>query len=522
MVSGSFLALQRLRASFDGLRDDEAELLDVAAGLGAIALPLCHRHFAADGGAAAEGDGGGGAVADGAAGERERRAAWAHALLFHLARDPDLKGRIVVELEALTQRARASDRSKLRAIALLAELGAEPPDDASLADPESARLRSSRDLALCLGSPADVARAGDHLLDPDHGMSERELLDLFDDLIEADPGAALLLVEELLVRDEIDDTCRHELRQRRAAARQLAPAASPPRWRRRPSDALSCRAAPHRDGRRVLLVCERQPGSRPPRRRALCALVSPRGLLLDAHYAEDLTLDAVESELVAPLEREGFALASVPLDTARGFLIEAARQAVRSGHALPRPFYLGRHVLGLHDEHLEGTARAPAAVDLAALLDRAIGLVARGEPAPALPLLERYVADVPDDAEGHAQLGLCRLAMADAAAALDSLGRATWLEPEQPLHHWNAAAAAHRAGRMGACYLELEAYRQTRERDVAPGAEVRGAIAERFADEYARLAVLEHPGASPRAVASAEDTRRRGGGRSRSRRRQRG
>ncbi len=322
------------------------------------------------------------------------------------------------------------------------------------------------------------------------------------------------------MRDELDDGCRHELRQRRAAARQLVPDAAPMRARR-PGDATSCRAAHHADGRRILLVSERQQGSRPPRRRVLCLLVAQSGVLVDGHYAEDQSAASIESDLVAPLAREGFDFAPVARPTARGFLIEAARLAVRAGRALPSPFYLGRHLLGVRDEHLDGTARCPAAVDLAALLERAIVLV-RSEPARALPLLERYVAQVPEDAEGHAQLGLCRLGQGDAAAALDHLERATTLAPDEPLHHWNKAAAAHRAGLRGACYLALEGYRKAARAsgDVAPDADSRRAIADTFAEEYARLAVLEHPGVTPRRVASAERSRRRGRPRPRSKTRQ--
>ncbi|HWM86757.1 MAG TPA: hypothetical protein VNO33_12985 [Kofleriaceae bacterium] len=498
-ISRSFLKLRRLQSSFDQLEKgrpssaaEERALLRLATDLGATALALCHRHFA---------------------GDDEDRAVWAHALLFHLARDTALSARIAGELGALAGRASASDRTKMRAIALMAELGAEPPESPALTDPEAARRRSSRELALCLGTPADVARAADQLLEQ---LSPLELLGLLDELVETEPGSALILLDELLVRDEPDEDCRHELRQRRAAARQLAPAAAPLRGRRVGRDAVLCRAAVHADGRRILLASERQPGCRPVRRRALCLLMAPSGVLLDGHHAEDLTAGAIEADLVVPLEREGFAFAAVGLDAARGFAIQAARLAVQAGRPLPRPFYLGRHVLGLHDEHLDGTARCPAAVELAALLDRAIVLLSQGESTRALPLLERYVAEAPDDAEGHAQLGLCRLGLGDPIAALDHLGRATWLAPDEPLHHWNAAAAAHRAGRMGACYLALVAYR--RSRDVAPGAEERREIADRFAGEYARLAVLEHPGASPRAVASAEGAPRRTSGRSRSRR----
>jgi tetratricopeptide (TPR) repeat protein len=503
VISRSFLGLRQLSASFDLAGHcapgqlDEPSLLQLASELGATALPLCWRHLAD---------------------EDEERADWAHALLLHLGREAGLEARVVTELEALAHRAGAPDRAKLRALALLAELGASPPEDAELSDVDSARRRSQRELALCLSTPADVARAVDHLVEQ---LCESELLAFVDDLLDNDPGCALALLDELLVRDEIEDACRHELRQRRAAARQIAPAAAPRTWRRGTAAGVTCRGARHPDGRRILLVSEREPADR-RRWRALCVLVAANGVLLDGHYAEELTASAIERDLVTPLGREGFAFAPVASAAARGFLIESARLAVRSGRALPRPFYLGRHLLGLRDEHLEGTARSPEVVELAALLDRAIALVARREPARALPLLERYVSQMPEDAEGHAQLGLCRLGLGHAAAALEDLRRASALAPDDPLHHWNAAAAAHRAGLTGACYLALESYRKAskRSRDVAPGADQRRAIAHGFAQEYARLAVLEHPGASPRAVACAERTRRRA--RPRSRRRQRG
>lgn len=484
-VSRSFLILRRLRDSFDRLdggkpvsAGEERAALRAAEKLGPVALPLCQRHFASTDG---------------------ERAGWAHVLLFHLARDPALRARIVGDLHAFTRLPDRHDEAKMRAIALIAELGGEPPLDPLLSDVESARRRSSHDIALCLGTPADVARAGDHLLDH---LSSDELLDLFDDLLETEPASALVLLDELLVRDGLDEGCRHELRRRRAAARQLAPSATPLRARRRPASAVRCRAGHHRDGRRVLVSVDRQPGSRPARLRVLCILTSSTGVLVDAHYAEDSTTSSVEQEIISPLERAGFGFAAVSLEVARGFATESARLAVQAARALPRPFYLGRHVLGLRDEHLDGTARCPAAVDLAAVLDRATWLVAAGQPAQALPLLERYVGEARDDAEGHAQLGLCRLALGDPTTALVHLERATWLAPDEPLHHWNTAAAAHRAGQLGACYLALESYRAAR--DVAPDADARWRTALCFAGEYERLAALQHPGRSARAVAMSE------------------
>jgi Flp pilus assembly protein TadD len=136
------------------------------------------------------------------------------------------------------------------------------------------------------------------------------------------------------------------------------------------------------------------------------------------------------------------------------------------------------------------------------MLERAIDLLAAREPAQARPLLERYVAGSPGDPEGHAQLGLCQLGLGDAAGAMHHLGRAAWLDPDQPIYQWNIAAAAHAAGRRGACYLGLCAYADGG--DASPGAGERRAIAARFIGEYERLAGLEHPDTPPEALARVD------------------
>jgi tetratricopeptide (TPR) repeat protein len=241
---------------------------------------------------------------------------------------------------------------------------------------------------------------------------------------------------------------------------------------------------------------------RPPRRRLMCLLVSAEGVLLDGHYAEDMTTGAIERQFVDPLAEQGFDLAACGLDAARGFTIQSARIAIQHGRGLPRAFYVGRDLIGVRDEHLEGTPRARAEVDLAALLERAIDLLAAREPAQACPLLERYVAEAPDDPEGHAQLGVCQLGLGDPAAALHHLGRAAWLDPDQAIYQWNIAAASHAAGRRGACYLALVAYLDGD--DHTPGASERRATAARFIGEYERLAGLEHPDTSPSSLAQAD------------------
>jgi tetratricopeptide (TPR) repeat protein len=484
IVTSSFVKLRRVATGFDHLRGghpidprEERALRRVVRQLGATSLRLLSTELASP---------------------DESRAAFAHALLAEVGRSRALRQRIVGDLHATVRRPGAPDRAKLRAIALLAELDAELPAEAELSDPDAARRRSMSELAGCLGSPAEVARAADHLLAE---LPFDDILDLFDDLVDAEPAAALALSDELLVRDELDETCRHELRQRRASARQ-GHGRRQQKIRGRRAPAPRVRFARHRDGRRILLACARQPGSRPPRRRLMCLLVSADGMLLDGHYAEDMTTGAIERQFVDPLAEQGFDLAACGLDAARGFTIQSARIAIQHGRGLPRAFYVGRDLIGVRDEHLEGTPRARAEVDLAALLERAIDLLAAREPAQACPLLERYVAEAPDDPEGHAQLGICQLGLGDPAAALHHLGRAAWLDPDQAIYQWNIAAASHAAGRRGACYLALVA--DLDGADHTPGASERRATAARFIGEYERLAGLEHPDTSPGALAKAD------------------
>ncbi len=485
ILSTSFLKLRRLSVGFEQVAGgrpldarEERALRRVARQLAGTGLRLLRAELAST---------------------DDRRASLAHGLLAEVARAADLRRRVVGDLHDTVRATGAPDRAKLRAIALLAELDAELPAETELADPDAARRGSMRELAGCLGSPAELARAADHLLEE---LPFDDILDLFDDLVACEPAAALALAGELLVRDELDEACRHELRQRRAAAHQAGPVVpARTRARRRPPVART-RLGRHPDGRRILLCCARQPGSHPPRRRLLCILVSAEGMLLDGHYAEDMTAGAIERQFVQPLAEQGFELVPCGLDAARGLAIQAARLAVRCGRRLPRAFYLGRDLLGLRDEHLDGTPRGRAEMDLAALLERAIELLAAREPAQARPLLEQYVAAAPDDPDGHAQLGLCQLGLGDAAGALHHLGRAAWLDPHQPVYQWNIAAAAHAAGRRGACYLALVAYLDGD--DLTPGAADRSELAARFVLEYERLAGLEHPELAPNAIAEAD------------------
>jgi hypothetical protein len=89
------------------------------------------------------------------------------------------------------------------------------------------------------------------------------------------------------------------------------------------------------------------------------------------------------------------------------------------------------------------------------------------------------------------------------------LDRAALLEPEWPIHHWNAAAAAHRAGRAGACYLALRSFVE-RAADAPPAAldaghATRVDVARRFLGDYERMCRLD--GEDPAVRAAAERRR---------------
>src|SRR5204863_2794548 len=95
---------------------------------------------------------------------------------------------------------------------------------------------------------------------------------------------------------------------------------------------------------------------------------------------------------------------------------------------------------------------------LATLHGRAVDLLAAGEHARARPLLEHCFRIAPDDADIAASLGSCLLAAGEVEAARAPLALAARLEPAWALHHWNLAAACHRAGDLAGCWRALREY----------------------------------------------------------------
>lgn len=94
------------------------------------------------------------------------------------------------------------------------------------------------------------------------------------------------------------------------------------------------------------------------------------------------------------------------------------------------------------------------------LIARAIDLIAAGEPDAAEPLLEAADLNYPDAAAALAALRLRQHRPTEALVALD---RAIAVEPDWPLHHWNAAVAHHQLGDHGAYADALRRFLSTSE-----------------------------------------------------------
>lgn len=474
----SFLALQRLARSFGERRAARAtrdrELRDVAAALGPVALPLCLRELRS---------------------LDPRRRQWAETLLRTIgARHRD---RVVAALRDLAEgdAATISDELKCAALTLLSDLD-EPALRAHFTDPDAIHRRSLGQLAELLSSTADVAMAADLLVTQ---LDGDPLLELVDALTQAEPARARHLIEELLVRSDLDAAIRGELRRIGAPLALIAPAplAEP---RRGPARLEVLR---HPAGRAVVLVSRR---SIDGAWRCLAVLIDADGRLGDAIYRDGATPAAVAAQIIDPLVADGFTRAIGRVDAARAEVAAAARRAVEAGEALPSGYFLGRDLLDLGDAHL------PPGVEPdvhATLLGRAVDLMAAGEPERARPLLERCVAAAPDDAEAAASYGLCLMSNGDLAGAALHLERAIELEPGWPAHLWNLAAVRHRQDRLAACYLALRRFVGDAERAPALARDqdlpVQLALAHRFLADYERMVHLDRPGVDvPRVARAAE------------------
>lgn len=479
-----FLSLRQLALGFEAVRTRakvsaaaKEHLLALAGRLGAPAMPLIVRRLRQGG---------------------DEESLWAFEMLLELGRDEELQPRVLDALRETATDDGASETARMMAIAILSDIE-EEPGDLSDETREAFNDNSLLELARHLDNPCEIARAADHVV---HELEPIELLELVDSLCRLVGSRAGVLVDELMVRDDVHEQVRGEL------ARMVAPVRDRRRNRggqhkRRPAVARACLGEKPGSASRVLVASLPIAGSRPPRRRAICCALSTEGRVVDAMYREDFTPRGVEREIVRPLERDGFAFSELAPDRAGRLLAEAASATHRDGRALPRAFFLGRDILGLFDEHVTARRRDVARDHAGQLLARGLDLLADEGPAAARPALERYRSLAPDDAEGAAALGGCLLAAGETDAAMVELVRATRLAPDEPRHHWNLAAAHHRADRRAACYLTLRDYLRALVDGTEPAERV--ALARDYTAEYERRARLDYPGADPAAFARADE-----------------
>ncbi len=464
-ISGSWARLHRLQASFAAVarsRADERAALADARALAATAVPACLRAL-------------GGPTAG---------RAWVVTVLRAVAEvAPD---RVVAGLRALIDGPVADD-VKLTVLSLLAELGDETAT-ARFADPLAVHKQSLARFESQLGSPADVASAAELLVSR---LAPTALVEFVEAFAEACPDGARRLGEELCGRVELDVIARLEVDRLMAPLRLAAAPAIRPQGR--PALLTGLR---HPDGRAVIAIARRVAGER--RWRSLCVLIDATGALADVLYRDAGTLAELRDRVIEPIAVEGYDRVAMTPTSARRLVGFAARRAVALGRPLPSGYYLGRDLLELADSHLQGE-RSP---DAAALLGRALELLATGDRARARPLLELVVRRQPDDAEAVSGLGLCLLGLGEHDAAVRALARAAELDPAWPLHHWNLAAAAHRAGRLDVCADALVAFLARADEPAAAtidaGHHRRVAIARRFVADHRRYAAATRDRPDPR------------------------
>ena len=139
-----------------------------------------------------------------------------------------------------------------------------------------------------------------------------------------------------------------------------------------------------------------------------------------------------------------------------------------------------------------GSPSSRAAASLMRALERGLEYLEAGRPKAARRRLERFVTHHPENAEGRSALGVCLLQLDQLESAVEHLREAARLEPDEPLHRWNLAAAAKHAERLGGAYLALRDYLTIT--DTGEGASERRKEARRFVRAYERMLRDTHPG----------------------------
>jgi tetratricopeptide (TPR) repeat protein len=458
--------------SCDRRRADPAQLARLVNRLGATAIPLLGRELRST--------------------EPERREAARDALAAVAARGA--RARVTAELHAITAGA-VADEAKVVALGLLSELGEHA--EARFADPAAIRARAAIALAAQLETAADLAGAADLMV---HQLDADDIVQMLEAMADAAPVAAHRLASELTLRLDVGGEVRDRIALViTAIASRLAPEPTPSPGAPAAAGAAGAAGRPaaatlavvlvDAAARLVVIASRKIAGERRWRRWAV--LIGASGRIDDCLHEDDAGGDGDASSLTGRLCAEGYRVASTDPVRAREVVAVAARRTAELTHALPSHYYLGRDLLDLADAHWSRDILGERHGDPAsAALSRAIELVAAGQHARALPLLERCDPDHPDAA---AALAAVFIAQDRPAAALVALDRALAAEPDWPLHHWNLAAALHKLGDTRGCYHALRRF-------VATSAAPSGLCAD--PDQPARV------GCAERMIAELERTAR--------------
>lgn len=491
LVPDSFMKLQRIRQSFDEAgalsRVRMRALKRLARELGGSCARLCVRELARPG-------------------DHVERSRWASTLLLSLGRS-EHKSAVLAALHKLARDESHSSPARLRALGLLADLDQPIPVGLALHRSPEDIQRSLGDMSALIATPAGIAQAGDTLA---RRLPAHEMLALLDAMSVRAPTEALPLIAELLLRNDLEEPARRELRRLRAELISQHPDWGIPRMLPLETAVASSTAVAtatvgrHASGKRALIAWRVDGRSRPRRYRVLLLHIDADGMLIEGDYRDAMPVGGAEREMLVPLRRCGYQLDTVGRADAAQICLRAAQSTHQLGRLLPRAFYLGRDMLGIYDQHVAFLVRGD---DLPTVLDRAYTLAQAGQNERARPLFELVVKQAPERPAGHIGLAMCLLTLGDEGGAVQHLRRASHLQPENPNAHWNLGAIAHRQNRRGSCYLALVDYLEcVGDDDGAPGdSQARRALAERFIGEYERIAGVEFPDAEPGHVAEAEE-----------------
>ena len=390
-------------------------------------------------------------------GDPHRRDAARDALEAVAGGDAAARSRVTAELHAITD-GPAPDEAKVVALGLLSELGEHA--DARFADPRAIRVRSAIALASQLETAADLAGAADLMV---HQLEATDIVQMLEAMADAAPAAAHRLAGELVLRLDVAAELRDRIALLAATIAPTVPraraAGEPGESRARLTAATQAVVLVDAAARLVVIASRRIAAERRWRRWAV--LIGASGRIEDCLHEDDAGPHGDAAALGAQLCGDGYRVASSDLDHARDVVAAAARLTGESTRALPSPYYLGRDLLDLTDAHVDGSGRGRGDPASAALV-RAIELVAAGDHARAIAMLEHCEPDHPTRmADAAATLAAAQIALGRPAAALVALDRALAAEPEWPLHHWNRAVALHQLADDRGCYQALQRFLAT-------------------------------------------------------------